>query len=105
MLSPLLFNAVLEHAIQTWKDRLEGEGICLDENNLLERLTNIRYANDLILFAKSLGESQFMLESLVDVLRGYGLELNVKKTKILSTEVASSEMTCLVTNHGGVEIL
>ena len=46
-----------------------------------------------------------MLESLVDVVRGCGLELNVKKNEILSTEVASAEATCLVTDYGGVEFL
>ena len=85
--------------------RLSDEGICLEKTGIAERLTNIRYAADLILFSKSLCECQHMLESLVDVLYEYGLELNVNKTKILSTEVAHEDKTYLITDHGAVEIV
>ena len=53
VLSPILFNAALEHAMCKWKKRLCGKGFALDENKTSPRLTNIRYADDLILFANS----------------------------------------------------
>ena len=105
VLSPLLFNAVIEHAMEKWKKRLSSEGFALQADDLVERLTNIRYADDILLFAKDLDECQFMLESLVEVLREYGLELNMQKTKILSTHFAPLDQTFLITNQGSVEIL
>ena len=44
VLSPLLFNAVLEFAMQKWKAQLLlDEGFALHPNAEYERLTNIRY--------------------------------------------------------------
>ena len=77
----------------------------MQADDLVERLTNIRYADDILLFAKDLDECQYMLESLVEVLREYGLELNMQKTKILSTHSAPLDQLFLITNQGSVEIL
>ena len=85
VLSPILFNAALEHAMCKWKKRLVGKGFALDENKTSPRLTNIRYADDLLLFAQSEQELIMMIETLIEVLEEYGLELNTSKTKILST--------------------
>ena len=52
ILSPLLFNAALECALRKWKGKwCEHHGIAMDHH---ERLTNIRYADDLMLYARSL---------------------------------------------------
>ena len=69
ILSPLLFNAVLEHAMQKWKRKLRSHGFCLHPDNEQERLTNVRYADDILLFGKSVGEVVSMLELLVEVLK------------------------------------
>ena len=50
ILSPLLFNAALEFALRSWKSRLENAGINLGQQ---ERLMNIRYADDLMLYSTS----------------------------------------------------
>ena len=50
-----------------------------------ERLTNVRYADDLVLFAKSWCELVRMLEILIDELHGIGLALNPSKTKLFTT--------------------
>ena len=50
VLSPLLFNAVLEDAIRKWKLKLTNEGLRLGQDT---RLTNLRYADDLMIFATS----------------------------------------------------
>ena len=52
ILSPLLFNAVLEHAMAKWKRKLRSHGFCMYADNEHERLTNIRYADDIVLFGK-----------------------------------------------------
>ena len=45
-------------------------------------LTNIRYADDLLLFAQTRDEAVRMMESLAKILALFGLELNAKKTRI-----------------------
>ena len=79
ILSALLFNAVLEHAMQKWKRKLRSHGFCLHPDNEHERLTNVRYADDILLFGKSISEVVIMLELLVEVLQDYGLSLNEQK--------------------------
>ena len=49
VLSPALFNAGLEDVMASWKQRLTDHGV---DVGLAERLTNIRYADDILLFAK-----------------------------------------------------
>ena len=79
VLSPLLFNAVLEHAMARWKRKLRSHGFCLYSDNEHERVLNIRYADDILLFGESLDEVVSMLELLVPILGEYGLELNAHK--------------------------
>ena len=62
ILSPLLFNAALECALRKWKGKCEHHGIAMDHH---ERLTNIRYADDLMLYARSLPALVEMIETLV----------------------------------------
>ena len=50
VISPLLFHAGLEIAIRWWKARLGQRGISMGSG---DNLTNIRYADDLILYATS----------------------------------------------------
>lgn len=52
----LLFNAVIEYVFQHWKRRLSYHGWLLLPG--IERLTNTRYADDMLLYAKSLVELQ-----------------------------------------------
>ena len=105
ILSPILFNAALEHALGRWKDGLIFEGFALDGNKNKERLTNLRYADDLLLFGQSLDEAISMLDSLTEILLGYGLELNLTKTKILSTETTAEETQICITKYGSVDIV
>ena len=59
VISPMLFNAGLEMAIRSWKRRLLHHGIALDA---AERLTNVRYADDLMIYAKGWKELAQMVE-------------------------------------------
>ena len=83
VLSSLLFNACIEMVFRRWKDRLRSHG--LDVTNQGERLTNTRYADDVLLYAKSLVEVQEMLSILHDELAKVGLQMHAGKTKILTT--------------------
>ena len=61
ILSPLFFNDALECALRKWKGKCEHHGIAMDHH---ERLTNIRYADDLMLYARSLPAFVEMIETL-----------------------------------------
>ena len=104
VLSPLLFNAVLEDAIRKWKLKLTNEGLRLGQDT---RLTNLRYADDLMIFATSREELVSMVEMLVQELSLIGLQLNGTKTKVLTTstlqEASYVEIcgTMVAILHGG----
>ena len=91
--------------MRRWKQRLTTHGFALVPDEHAERITNIRYADDILLLAKSLQESVEMIDLLVDVLLEFGLELNVKKTVIFTTEDAPQIATLQETKHGFVDIL
>ena len=89
VISPLLFNAGLEHAMRKWKLRLQHRGFDLGNG---EYLTNLRYADDLMLYAKHWDELIFMMETLIVELSAVGLHLNTSKTKILTTTALTGPM-------------
>ena len=76
----LLFKTALENEFQTWK-RLIGDVDWLTKRNF-ERFTNTRYAEDILLYAKSLDELIFMLELLQKELAIIGVQMHDMKTKI-----------------------
>ena len=83
ILSPMLFNAALECALRKWKGKCGHHGIAMDHH---ERLTNIRYADDLMLYARSLPALVEMIETLSCELQQVGLQLNAAKSKIFTTK-------------------
>lgn len=82
VISPLLFNAALESAMRSWKEKVSNKGVPVGNQHIL---TNIRYADDLMIYATSSEELVQMLEALVQELQAIGLHLNSKKSKILTT--------------------
>ena len=76
VLSPLLFNAGLEHAMRKWKLRIQHCGLHCGHNELL---TNVRYADDLMLYARSDTDLASMVECLVEELAAVGSNLNTSK--------------------------
>ena len=80
--SALLFNCALDVAFSRWRYRLNDHGISMENGR---RITNIRYADEILLYGKSLQEVSFMLEILTEGLRHIGLSLSAKKFKILTT--------------------
>ena len=82
-LSPLLFNAALENLMRQlqgkWSTASKKYGIKDGES----RLTHLRFADDLLLFAPSLSGAQAMLSDLVREAAKYGLEVHSSKTKIM----------------------
>ena len=72
VISPLLFNVALELAVRSWKRRPSHHGLALDN---AERLTNMRYADDLMIYAKYWEELCVMLETLGEELAAIGLHV------------------------------
>ena len=85
----MLLNVAIQEVSVRWETKLFPEGWLLKTNT--ERLTNVRYADDILLFAKSREELQPMIELLIEKLRKIGLELNASKTKILTNEIQGEQ--------------
>ena len=79
----MLFNNGIEHAMKKWKRYLDNHGILINVER--EWLSNVRYADDILLFAKSVEEMQIMIDMLSEELLNVGLEMHPSKTKILTS--------------------
>jgi predicted nucleotidyltransferase len=76
-LSPLLFNLYCEYITQ---EALEG---LRDFKVGGQIISTVRYADDLVLLAKEETILQSIIDKLIEVGRGYVMEINVEKTKIV----------------------
>jgi len=74
-LSPILFNLFNECII---KEALEGFGNFKIGGQIIH---TVKYANDLVLLATEETVLQNMIDKLIETVRGYGMEMNVKKNK------------------------
>lgn len=54
-----------------------------------EKLTNIRYADDLMIYANTIGDLRYTLEVLFDELVACGLQINAAKCKVLTVNCRS----------------
>ena len=86
-LSPRLFSCVLEVALGSWRRKVGTAGV--DFQDGMRTLLDLRFADDLLLFAKTFQETKFLLDELVTCLAEVGLQLNVRKTKVLTTQSQS----------------
>ena len=66
-LSSIIFNCVLDIAFEEWRLFLHEEGLFIAHG--VPRLTNTRYADVILLYAKSLDELLSMTESLMESLQ------------------------------------
>lgn len=82
-ISPKMFTAVLEQVFR--KMDWARFGLNIDG----ERLTNLRFADDIVLFAKNPDDLKEMIQQLAHESREVGLQINHSKTKIItnSTEI------------------
>ena len=78
-LSPKLFTCVLEDIFRKvdWKPKF---GIPINGR----QLTNLRFADDIVLFAKSAQDLSDMMQELIKVCQEAGLTINVSKTKVMT---------------------
>lgn len=89
-MSALLFSAVMEWALQQMVQDWEAQAFGLEtEGDRL--LTNLRFAYDMLLFAKSTKELLHMIQNTEDALSSVGLILNVEKTVVLSNRMPNTQ--------------
>ena len=84
VLSPRLFSAVLQWAMKTWGRDASLKGFNLGDGQ--PALLDLRFADDILLFAKSYAETVLLLHDLVTALSQAGLILNAIKTVILTND-------------------
>ena len=77
MLSSILFNCVVDVAFQRFEARLLDHGLYLGDH--IERLTDIRYADDIILFGNSLQPFRRAQENLFEVERKQNQDLTCRR--------------------------
>ena len=86
-LSSLLFNTVLQYALEGELKRWQegNKGIRLGARRE-DCLTNLRFANDVLLFSTSLSKLKDMLQDFKRSTEKVGLEIHPDTTKILSNQ-------------------
>ena len=84
-ISPKLFTAALQWIMKSleWDER----GIRVDGRFL----SNLRFADDIVLFSKSTTEAETMLKELNEVGRRFGLRINRKKTQFMKNAYSEGE--------------
>ena len=87
VLSPRLFSSVLEIALGCWRPKIGNAG--METQDGMHTLLDLKFADDILLFAKTFEETKILLDELVTCLPEVGLHLNVGKTKILTTHSQS----------------
>ena len=89
-ISPVLFNAVLEYMFGPLKRKWHRRGLGLNIG-IEENLTNLRFADDVLLVTSSLEDLKTMLSDLQHAAGTIGLEIHYGKTKILANEFGHAE--------------
>jgi len=84
VLSPRLFCSALELAMAGWRQKVESFGFDLGDG--MRWLLDLRFADDVVFFARSEAEAAHALDVLVAELAKVGLLLNVSKTVVLTTQ-------------------
>nr|XP_049696607.1 uncharacterized protein LOC126054557 [Helicoverpa armigera] len=79
-LSPNLFTCTLEEVFQKLSVPWTSKGIVIGN----KRLTNLRFADDIVLFASTSAELQDMLQDLSRASREVGLQMNTSKTHTMT---------------------
>ena len=101
-LSSLLFNAVSESIFRRLKAQWHTKKMGVDVG-IGELLTNVRFADDVLLIADSRARLKKMLEGLQDESAKTGLNLHPDKTKVLTNATISDSQ--LRINNDYVEII
>ena len=99
--SPILFNSVLEQVMRKVKLRWSEKkyGVQLGHVNSAI-VTNLRFADDILLVGRSLPQIKRMLADVIDEGKKIGLELHPQKTKIQHNGIGYGSAVASVTVQG-----
>ena len=92
VLSPRLFSATLEWALRSWENASQGAGIDLGDG--LPNLMELRFADDILLFANSGPEAAQLLDKLITAVGRAGLILNAEKNGSVNQPSTTASNTC-----------
>ena len=73
-------------ALKKWREQLQDGGLDFGDGGI--PLLDLRFADDILLFATASIEAARMVDALVTCLKEVGLALNASKTKILTSSQA-----------------
>ena len=99
VLSPRLFCSVLQLAMEDWRRDVSNNGLSLGDGG--PPLLDLRFADDIVLFAGSAEQLSYMLDKLVTSLGKGSFKLNAAKTKALTTQAQPPKT---LTTRAGLEI-
>jgi len=85
-MSPKLFITVLEYVFK--KLDWDQKGLKIDGQSL----SNLRFADDIVLLADNLEDIRIMLQELQEVCATVGLKMNIGKTKFMTNLVPSNNL-------------
>ena len=104
-LSSLLFNALLQHALEPlipdWQRRRRGVQSAHTDEYVL---TNLRFADDILLVSQTLPNLKALLGDLITVAAPHGLEVHPTKKKITTNQLRIRTRTARVANMD-IEVL
>ena len=102
-----LFNSVIESILKRVKKRWENKGWGVQLRWAgAEKLTNLRFADDILLVARSLPQVKKMLSDIAKAVSEVGLELHPKKTKVIHNNIGyGSAATSATIDTMTIEIL
>ena len=90
VLSPRSFSCVLEVALGRWRRKVGNPA--MDFQDGMHTLLDLRFADDILLFAKTFEETKFLLDQkLVTCLAEVGLHLNVGENKNFDNSITKSK--------------
>eukprot|EP00973_Karenia_brevis_P044746 6196662-Karenia_brevis.AAC.1 len=93
-MSPMLFNSVLQHALEPlqkkWREKGWGVQVGSGQSNLL---CNLRFADDIILLSTSKKQLLNMLEDVVHACQSVGLQMHPDKSKLFCNAHAGCSRT------------
>ena len=86
VLNPKLFSSVQQWAMRKWRLDVEHALCGIDLQDGLPKLLDLRFAGDILLFARTAQEALFLLETLMHEFAEVDLLLNGGKTAVLTNE-------------------
>ena len=88
VLSPMLFALLMDYVMKMVKAG-GTEGINWKDNG--QKLTDLEYADDAVLFSSTSRQLQSLLDRMQDISKEVGLKINIGKTEIMRTEHADRD--------------